>query len=64
MSSVVLAVFQYWFPHIFIIKPTEPFQRTADKATSKNSKFSFLENNMVQSGLIEKFTLAFSNTFA
>ena len=37
-------------------------QRTADKATAKNLKFSFQEKIMVQQGLIEKFILAFSNT--
>ena len=30
MSSVVLAVFQYWYPHIFIVQPTASLQRTAD----------------------------------
>ena len=39
-------------------------QRTADKATANNLKFSFLEKNMVQQGLIEKFILAFSTTYA
>ena len=37
-----------WYPHTFTIQPTTPLQRTADKATSKNLKFSFLENNRVQ----------------
>ena len=64
MSSVVLAVFQCWYPHTFIMQPTEPLKRTADKATSKDLKFSFLENNRVQYGLIEKFILAFYATFA
>ena len=36
---------QCWYPHTFIMQPTAPLQRTADKATSKNLKFSFLENN-------------------
>ena len=48
MSSVVLAVFQCWCPHTFIMQPTTPLQRTDSKATSKNLKFSFLENNSVQ----------------
>ena len=63
-SSAVLAVFQCWYHHIFIMQPTAPLQRTADKATSKNLKFYFLENNRVQWGLTEKFILAFSTTFA
>ena len=46
------------------MQPTAPLQRTTDKATSKNLKFSFLENNKVQEGLIEKLIFAFSNTFA
>ena len=37
--------------------------RTDDKANSENLKFSFLENNRVQQGLIEKSILAFSTTF-
>ena len=40
MSSVVLAVFQCWYPHTFIMQPTAPLQKTADKATSKNFLFS------------------------
>ena len=36
MSSLVLAVFQCWYPHTFTMQPTAPWQRTADKATSKN----------------------------
>ena len=32
----------------FIMQPTAPLQRTADKATSKDLKFYFLENNRVQ----------------
>ena len=36
MSSLVLAVFQCWYPHTFTMQPTTPLQRTADKATSKN----------------------------
>ena len=62
MPSVVLAVFQCLYPHTFIMQPTGPLQRTAYKATSKNLKFSFLENNRVLEGLIEKFILAFSTT--
>ena len=46
------------------MQPTAPLQKTADKATSKTLKFSFLENSRVQQGLIEKFILAFSTTFA
>ena len=30
------------------MEPTAPLQRTAGKATSKNMKFSFLEDNRVQ----------------
>ena len=45
------------------MQPTEPLQRTAGKATSKNFKFSFLGNNRVQEGLIEKSVLAFSTPF-
>ena len=33
---------------IGIMQPTGPLQKTADKATSKNLKFPFLENNSVQ----------------
>ena len=43
MFSVVLTVFQWWYPRTFIMQPTAPLQRTADKATSKNLKFSFLK---------------------
>ena len=39
---------QCWYPHTVIMQPTTPLQRTADKATSKNLKFYFLENNRVQ----------------
>ena len=64
MSSVVLAIFGCRYSHTFIMQSTGPLQRIADKATSKNLKFSYLENNRVQYGLIEKFILAFSTTFA
>ena len=40
-SGVVLAGFQYWYPHTFIMQPTGPLQRTADKATSKIWSFLF-----------------------
>ena len=32
---MVLAIFQCWYPHTFIMQPTAPLQRTASKATSK-----------------------------
>ena len=32
---------QCWYPHTFIMQPTAPLQRTADKATSKNLNFFF-----------------------
>ena len=46
--------------HTFIMQPTGPLQRTADKSPSKNLKFFFLENNRVQEGLIGKFIITFS----
>ena len=46
------------------MQPTEPLKKTADKATSKDLKFSFLEINWVQYGLTEKLILAFSITFS
>ena len=46
------------------MQQTGPLKRTADKATSKNLKFSVLENNRVQKGLTEKFIIAFSTSFA
>ena len=43
VSSVVLAAFQCWHTHTFIMQPTRLLQGAAGKATSKNLKFSFLE---------------------
>ena len=49
MSSVVMAVFNAdILTHSYLMQPTAPLQRTAGKATSKNLKFSFLENNRVK----------------
>ena len=45
------------------MEPPASLQRTADKATSKNLEFYFVENNRVQQGLIEKFILVFSTNF-
>ena len=39
MSSVVLAVFQCWYPHTIIMQLTAPLQRAGDKAISKNLIF-------------------------
>ena len=39
MSSVVLPVFQCWYPHTFIMQLTVPLHRAADKATSKIWRF-------------------------
>ena len=39
-------------------------QKTTAKATSKNLRFSFLENHGVRQGLTEKFILAFCTTLA
>ena len=56
---MVLAVFQCWYPHTFIMQPTGPLQRTADKATSKNLKFSFLGNNGAIGTYWKKFSCIF-----
>ena len=46
------------------MQPTTLLQRKSTKVTSKNLRFSFLENKRVQQGQIEKFIFSFSTIFA
>ena len=48
MYVVVLGVFKDRYSYTFIMQLIKLLQRTAEKATSKNMRFSFLENNRVQ----------------